>query len=69
MQAPEEAVEYLRCSLDEYFRDGNTEAFLSAIRTIYKERSVLNNLIDMTAVRWSVTDPYGNDYETPCHKI
>ena len=34
MKKPDEAAEYLRCSLDEYFRDGDTEALLTAIRTV-----------------------------------
>ncbi len=34
MHDPDEAAEYLRCSFDEYFKDGNTKAFLTAIRTV-----------------------------------
>ena len=31
---PEEAMEYLKVSLDEYEKDGNLEAFLIALKTV-----------------------------------
>jgi len=44
MKDPDEAVEYLRCSLDEYFKDGNTEAFLTAIRTVAEAQGGMTKL-------------------------
>ncbi|MDM8539335.1 putative addiction module antidote protein [Desulfobacterales bacterium HSG17] len=44
MQNPDEAAEYLRCSLDEYFKDGNTEAFLTAIRTVAEAQGGMTKL-------------------------
>ncbi|MGE0083082.1 MAG: DNA-binding protein [Desulfococcaceae bacterium] len=48
MQIPEEAAEYLRCSLDEYFKDGNTEAFLAAIRTVAEAQGEITKLSENT---------------------
>ncbi|QTA91767.1 addiction module antidote protein [Desulfonema magnum] len=48
MYDPDEAAEYLRCSLDEYFKDGNTEAFLTAIRTVAKARGGMTKLSNQT---------------------
>ncbi len=50
MQSPEEAAEYLRWSIDEYFKDGNTEAFLSAIRTVVEARGGMTELSKNTAL-------------------
>ncbi|VEN74552.1 conserved hypothetical protein [Candidatus Desulfarcum epimagneticum] len=44
MKDPGEAAEYLRRSLDEYFRDGNTEAFLMALRTVAEARGGITKL-------------------------
>ncbi|VEN72719.1 conserved hypothetical protein [Candidatus Desulfarcum epimagneticum] len=44
MKEPGEAAEYLRLSLDEYFKDGNTEAFLLALRTVAEARGGITKL-------------------------
>ena len=48
MNDPKESVEYLRCSLDEYFRDGNTEAFLTAVRTVTEAQGGITKLSKQT---------------------
>jgi len=48
MRDPEEAAEYLKCSLDAYFEDGNTEAFLTAVRTVAEARGGMTALSKQT---------------------
>ena len=48
MRDTDEAEEYLRYSLDEYFQDGNTEAFLTAIRTVAKAQGGMTKLSKQT---------------------
>jgi len=44
MQIPEESGEYLRSSPDEYFKDGSTEAFPAAIRTVAEAQGGITKL-------------------------
>ena len=44
MKDPQEAAEYLRHSLDEYVKDGNTEAFLLAVRTVAEAQGGMTKL-------------------------
>jgi len=37
LKEPEEAVSYLNTALEEYEKDGDTEAFLLALRTVEAE--------------------------------
>jgi probable addiction module antidote protein len=45
---PEEASEYLQVSLDEYEKDGNLDAFLTAIRTVAEARGGITQLAQKT---------------------
>ena len=64
MRNTDEAEEYLRCSLDEHFKDGNTEAFLTAIRTIAKAQGGITKLSRQTDLNrqtlYRTLSPKGN---------
>ena len=48
MQDPNEALAYLRASLEEYEKDGNYEAFLIALRTVAEAKGGVSELSKKT---------------------
>jgi len=50
MKDPEEATEYLKSSLDDYFIDGNLEALLTAIKSVAKTQGGMTELAKKTSL-------------------
>ncbi len=48
LKEPEEAVSYLNTALEEYEKDGDTEAFLLALRTVAEVRGGITELAKKT---------------------
>jgi probable addiction module antidote protein len=48
LKEPEEAVSYLNTALEEYEKDGDTEAFLLALRTVAEVRGGITALAKKT---------------------
>jgi len=62
---PVEAAEYLRASLDEYFADGNPEAFLTAVRTLAEARGGWNSFAGKTGLNPKILDKTLSEDENP----
>lgn len=48
LKDPEEAISYLNTALEEYEKDGDTEAFLLALRTVAEARGGITELARKT---------------------